>query len=168
MSSFFLWFCKFFICSNSLGMVKEYSYYISTIVSGRLINLRALFLSVLCKGLKLWIDQLQTRENKPIRGLMWFLFLCFNEYFLEFYRKCSVAAEQVRDPPTYALKFRNPLISTSSIACMAPPSFSKTCCQQRWQWGFIGGDIYGDIRIQTWGFFPVEIGMGIMFFVLQG
>ena len=40
----FFWFCKFFICSNFLVMVNQYSYYVAAIISGRPVNLGALFL----------------------------------------------------------------------------------------------------------------------------
>ena len=52
----FYWLCKFFICSKSLAMVNEFSYCVSVIIFGRPVNLGALFLSSLYKGLKLWVD----------------------------------------------------------------------------------------------------------------
>ena len=81
----FFWLCKFFICSNSLATVNEYSYYMVAIISSRLINLGALFLSLFYKGLKLWINQLKAKENKATPCPMWFLFLWVNEYFPEVY-----------------------------------------------------------------------------------
>ena len=52
----FYWLCKFFICSKSLAMVNEFSYYVSAIIFERSVNLGALFLSSLYEGLKLWVD----------------------------------------------------------------------------------------------------------------
>ena len=49
----FYWLCKFFICSKSLAMVNEFSYYILVFTSGRLMNLGTLFLSSLYECLKL-------------------------------------------------------------------------------------------------------------------
>ena len=62
--------------------MNEYSYYVAAIISGRPVNLGALFLSLFYEGLKLWIDQLKAKENKAIPSPMWFLFLWVNEYFL--------------------------------------------------------------------------------------
>ena len=56
-------------------MVKEYSYYVATIVSGRPVNLGALFLSLCYEGLKIWIDQLKAKDTKAIPGPIWFLLL---------------------------------------------------------------------------------------------
>ena len=69
------WLCKIFIYSKSLAMITEFSYYISTIMSGRLMNLGALFFSSLYEGLKLWIDQLKAKQNKTIADPIWFLFM---------------------------------------------------------------------------------------------
>ena len=63
-------------------------------------NLGPLFLSSFYKGLKLWIDQLEAKQNKPIAGLMWFLFLWVNEYFPELYRDCGLMATLVQDAST--------------------------------------------------------------------
>ena len=56
----FYWLCKFFI-GKSLAMVNEFSYYVSAIISGKLMNLGALFLSSFYEGLKLWVDQLEAK-----------------------------------------------------------------------------------------------------------
>ena len=77
-------------------------------------NLRALFLSSFSEGLKLWINQLKAKQNKPIAGLMWFLFLWINEYFPELYRDCGLAAALVRDTSTYSLQHTTISISTFS------------------------------------------------------
>lgn len=76
-------------------MVNELSYYISVITSGWPINMGALFLSLLYKGMKLWINQLKAKDNKAIPRLMWFLFLWFNKYFPEFYHDYSLTIKPV-------------------------------------------------------------------------
>ena len=66
----FFWLCKFILYSKSLSMVNEFSCYVSTIISGRPMNLGALFLSSFYKGMKMWVDQLKLRDTKAILGLI--------------------------------------------------------------------------------------------------
>ena len=110
----FFWLYKFFICSNFLAMVNEYSYYITAIISSRPMNLGALFISLFYEGLKLRIGQLKAKENKTIPDLMWFLFLWANEYFPKFYRDYSLTAKPARDASTYILCYKIIPISTIS------------------------------------------------------
>ena len=93
-------------------MVNEFSYYLSTIISGWQMNLGTLFLSSFYAGMKMWVDQLKARDNKAIPGLTWFLFLWVNEYFLEFYRECSLTVEPVRDASMYSLRYKTAPVST--------------------------------------------------------
>ena len=110
----FFWLCKFFLCSKSLSMVNEFSYYLSAIISSRLINFGALFLSSFYEGMKLWIDQLKAKDNKAIPSSMWFLFLWVNKYFPEFYCDYSFTTESVRDDSTYSLRYKTIIIPTFS------------------------------------------------------
>ena len=93
-------------------MVNEFSYYVSTIISSRSMNLRALFFSSFYKGMKLWIDQLKAKDSKAIPSPMWFLFLWMNEYFSEFYRDCSLTIEPIQDGSTYSLYYKTVTIPT--------------------------------------------------------
>ena len=97
-------------------MVNEFSYYVSAIISGRLRNLGTLFLSSFYEGMKMWVDQLKSRDTKVIPGPIWFL---FNEYFLEFYRECSISTELVPDAPTYTLRYKTVPIPTFSAFQLA-------------------------------------------------
>ena len=119
----FYWLCKFFICSKSLAIVNEFSYYVSAIIFGRLVNLGTLFLSSLYEGLKLWVDQLEAKQNKPIATPMWFLFLWINEYFLELYRDCGLSAQSVGDASTYNLQYKTIPVSFFSTFQIADRLF---------------------------------------------
>ena len=110
----FFWLYKFFLCSKSLSMVNEFSYYVSTIISNRPMNLGALFLSLFYEGMKMWTDQLKTKDNKAIPGPIWFLFLWSNEYIPEFYRDNSLMVEPIRDASTYSLYCKTVSIPTFS------------------------------------------------------
>ena len=115
----FFWLCKFFLCSKSLSMVNEFSYFLSAIISGRQVNLGALFLSSLYAGLKMWIVQLKARDNKAIPGPIWFLFLWIKEYFPEFYQEDSSPAEPVQDASSYSLRYKTISIPSSSAFTLA-------------------------------------------------
>ena len=110
----FYWLCKFYICSKSLTMVNEFSYYVSVITSGKLMNVGALFPSSFYEGLNLWIGQLKANQNKPIAGLMWFLFLWINEYFLELYCDCGLPTHLIQDSSTYSLRYKTIPVSSFS------------------------------------------------------
>ena len=84
-------------------MVNKFSYYVSAITSGRAMNLGALFLSSFYEGLNLWIGHLKAKQNKPIIGPMWFLFLWINEYFPELYHDRGLLAHPVQGASTYSL-----------------------------------------------------------------
>ena len=94
--------------------MNEFSYYVLAIISRKSMNLGALLLSSLYKGMKLWIDQLKAKDNKAIQGPMWFLFLWVNEYFLEFYYDYSLTTELVQDASTYNLCYKTVPILTFS------------------------------------------------------
>ena len=65
----FFWLCKFFICSNSIAMVNEYFYYVTTIVFDKPINLGALFLSLFYASLKSGLISWKPRTPKPFQAL---------------------------------------------------------------------------------------------------
>ena len=110
----FFWLYKFFLCSKSLSMVNEFSYYVSAIISSRPMNLGTLFLSSFYEGMKMWVDQLKSRDTKAIPSPIWFLFLWINEYFPEFYRDYSISTESIPNASTYSLRYKTVPIQTFS------------------------------------------------------
>lgn len=80
-----LWFCKYFICSNSVAVVQEFQLVISLFVFGANICLDSLFLSLLYRSLYTLLDALEVeKEMKTVPGPLWFLQLWIILYFPEF------------------------------------------------------------------------------------
>ena len=102
-------------------MVNEISYYLLAMISGRPMNLGALFLSLFYEGMKMWVDYLEAQDNIAIPGTIWFLFL--NEYFPEFSRECSLTTELVWGVSTYSLHYKIVLIPTFSAFQLADRLF---------------------------------------------
>ena len=65
----FYWLCKYFICTNSVAIIFEYSYYVAVIVSSKPITLTPLFLTLLYRSFFLILDQLKSDEGiKTVLG----------------------------------------------------------------------------------------------------
>ena len=68
------WICYFFVCTSSMAILAEFTPYVSAILRRSYLNINALFLSLLYKGIFTLLHWMKKEESvKIIFGPFWFL-----------------------------------------------------------------------------------------------
>ena len=85
------WICHFFVCASLVVVVGEFAPYVLAILNRSYINIEALFLSLLYKGIFTIMSWMKSEESiKSVSGPFWFPQLWIQQYFPEFFAEATL------------------------------------------------------------------------------